>query len=52
MSLWKFFRITLGGPELSIFDLPNIVRGPLFSPKIMWADVSALNLEGESRHAK
>jgi pimeloyl-ACP methyl ester carboxylesterase len=44
MSLWKFFRITLGGPESSIFDLPNIVRSQLFSPKIMWAEVSALNL--------
>jgi pimeloyl-ACP methyl ester carboxylesterase len=44
MSSWKFFRITLGGPESSIFDLPNIVRSQLFSPKIMWAEVSALNL--------
>jgi pimeloyl-ACP methyl ester carboxylesterase len=44
MSSWKFFRITLGGPESSIFELPNIVRSQLFSPKIMWAEVSALNL--------
>ncbi len=44
MSLWKFFRITLGGPEASIFDLSNILRGSLFSPNIMWPEVSALNL--------
>jgi pimeloyl-ACP methyl ester carboxylesterase len=44
MSLWKFFRITLGGPESSIFDLPNILRGSLSTPNAMWAEVSALNL--------
>jgi pimeloyl-ACP methyl ester carboxylesterase len=44
MSLWKFFRITLGGPESSIFDLSNILRGSLSTPKAMWAEVSALNL--------
>lgn len=44
MSLWKFFRITLCGPESSIFDLPNILRGSLSTPNAMWAEVSALNL--------
>ena len=44
MSLWKFGRIILGGPESSIFDLPNIRRGFLFSLDAMWAEVSALNL--------
>ena len=44
LSLWKFFRIILGGPESSIFDLPNIVRGQLFSANAMWPEVSALNL--------
>lgn len=44
MSLWKFFHIMVGGPEASIFDLPNIVRGGLFSANAMWAEVSALNL--------
>jgi pimeloyl-ACP methyl ester carboxylesterase len=43
MSLWKFCRITLGGPEASIFDLPNIVRGLIFC-KCMWPEISALNL--------
>jgi hypothetical protein len=35
--LWKFFRIVLSGPEASIFDLPNIACGMLFSVN-MWAD--------------
>jgi hypothetical protein len=38
ISLWKFFRITLGRPEASIFDLPNIVRGSLISAYAMWDD--------------
>lgn len=44
MSLWRFAQITIGGPEASIFDLPNILRGSLFAPKVMWAEISALNL--------
>jgi pimeloyl-ACP methyl ester carboxylesterase len=44
MSLWKFFRIILGGPESSIFDLPNILRGLIFSVDAMWPEISALNL--------
>jgi len=44
MSLWKLGRIVLGGPESSIFDLPNILRGFLFSVDAMGAEVSALNL--------
>ena len=43
-SLWKFGRVVLGGPESSIFDLPNILRGFPFSLDAMWAEVSALNL--------
>ena len=45
ISLWKFFRVILRGPEASIFDLPNMVRGVLFSSNTMWIGVSALNLE-------
>jgi D-alanyl-D-alanine carboxypeptidase len=44
MPLWKCFRIMPGGPESSIFNLPNIVRSRLFSPQIMWTEGSALNL--------
>ena len=36
--------IILGGPESSIFDLPNIVRGFRFSIAAMWDEVSKLNL--------
>jgi pimeloyl-ACP methyl ester carboxylesterase len=44
MSMVKFGRIVLGGPESSIFDLANIQRGFTFSLDAMWAEVSALNL--------
>jgi pimeloyl-ACP methyl ester carboxylesterase len=42
--LWKMGRIILGGPESSIFDLPNFLRGFRFSLDAMWTEVSALNL--------
>ena len=44
MSLWRFSRILHGGPEASILDFPNILRGSLWSPKVMWAEISVLNL--------
>jgi pimeloyl-ACP methyl ester carboxylesterase len=44
MSMWRLSRILLGGPESSIFDLPNILRGTAFSTHAMWEEVSALNL--------
>jgi pimeloyl-ACP methyl ester carboxylesterase len=44
MSLWRMSRIILAGPECSIFDLRNVLRGTLFSTYTMWAEVSALNL--------
>ena len=43
-SLWRVSRIILGGPESSLLDLPNILRGTLFSTYAMWDEVSALNL--------
>ncbi len=43
LSFWKFVRILLGGPESSIFDLPNILRGFMLSA-VMWPKVSAINL--------
>jgi pimeloyl-ACP methyl ester carboxylesterase len=43
MSLWKFVLIMLGGPEASILDLPNILRGLAFS-KCMWPEISRINL--------
>ena len=44
ISLWRFARISLGGPESSIFDLPNILRGMLFSIYAMWPEISKINL--------
>jgi pimeloyl-ACP methyl ester carboxylesterase len=44
MSMWRFSRIVLGGPEASIMDLPNILRGCLWSPKVMWTEISLLDL--------
>jgi len=42
--LWDLGRIVLGGPESSIFDLPNMLRGFRSSLDAMWAEVSRLNL--------
>lgn len=44
MSLWRFTRITLGGPEASIFDFPNILRSQLVTPKAMWQELIQVNL--------
>lgn len=44
MSMWRLSRIMLKGPEFSVFDLPNILRGTLFSTDAMWEEVSAINL--------
>lgn len=48
MSVWKFLRITLGGPGSSICYLPNILRGVMFSGR-MWPEVSALNPPPQAR---
>ncbi|MFO0698605.1 MAG: alpha/beta hydrolase [Nitrospira sp.] len=44
MSLWRFTRITLGGPEASVFDLPDILQSQLVTPKAMWQELIAVNL--------
>lgn len=44
MSLWRFTRITLGGPEASIVDLPNILQSQLVTPKAMWQELIQVNL--------
>ncbi len=44
MSLWRFTRITLGGPEASIFDLPNVLVSQLVTPKVMWQELIGVNL--------
>jgi pimeloyl-ACP methyl ester carboxylesterase len=43
-ALCNMARIILGGPESSIFDFPNFMRGFRSSLDVMWAEVSALNL--------
>jgi pimeloyl-ACP methyl ester carboxylesterase len=43
-TIWDAGRILLGRPESSIFDLPNLMRGFVFSLDAMWAEVSRLNL--------
>jgi pimeloyl-ACP methyl ester carboxylesterase len=37
-------RVVLGGPECSILDLPNMIRGFRFSLDAMWSEVSTINL--------
>lgn len=44
MSMWRFSRIILGGPESSILDLADILRGMLFSTYAMWDEISSINL--------
>jgi len=44
MSLLRFTRITLGGPEASILDLPNILLSQLVTPKLMWQELIRVNL--------
>lgn len=44
MSMWRFSRIVVSGPESSLLDLPNILRGTRFSTYAMWEEISAINL--------
>lgn len=43
-TLWNLARIFLRGPERSIVDLPNFLRGFRFSLDAMWTEVSGTNL--------
>jgi pimeloyl-ACP methyl ester carboxylesterase len=43
-TLWDLGRSFLEGPELSVADLPNLIRGFRFSLDAMWAEVSTMNL--------
>lgn len=43
-TLWELGRIMVEGPERSLFDLPNLMRGFRFSIDAMWEDVSRMNL--------
>jgi pimeloyl-ACP methyl ester carboxylesterase len=43
-GLWNMGRLLLAGPESSIIDLPNLLRGFRFSQNALWAEASKLNL--------
>jgi pimeloyl-ACP methyl ester carboxylesterase len=43
-TLLEMARIACEGPERSVVDLPNLVRGFVWSMKAMWPEVSRLNL--------
>lgn len=43
-TLWDLGRMLTAGPEFSLADLPNLMRGFRFSLDAMWAEVSAINL--------
>ena len=43
-ALWDTGRIFLAGPETSILDLPNLLRGFRFSLDAMWNETSQINL--------
>jgi pimeloyl-ACP methyl ester carboxylesterase len=43
-NLWDLGRVLLGAPELSILELPNLMRGFRFSLDAMWPEVSRINL--------
>ena len=43
-GLWNMGRLVLGGPESSIVDVPNLLRGFQFSQKTLWPEASQLNL--------
>ena len=42
--LWDTVRLMVGGPEASLFDLPNLWRGWRWSLEVMWSEASRLNL--------
>jgi pimeloyl-ACP methyl ester carboxylesterase len=43
-ELWNMGRVVLEGPESSLVDLPNLLRGFRFSLDVMWAEASRVNL--------
>ena len=43
-ALWKMGRDVFGCPEMSVFDLPDIVRGFRFTLDAMWPEIRTLNL--------
>jgi pimeloyl-ACP methyl ester carboxylesterase len=44
-SFWQVLGVLRRDPEGSIFNVPNVARGAMFSLRTMWNEVSRLNLE-------
>ena len=44
-TFWQVFRAMRASPESSIFDLPDVFRGAMFSLRTLWSEVSQVNLE-------
>ena len=44
-TFWQLFSAMRAAPEASLFDLPDVFRGAMFSLRTLWSEVSALNLE-------
>lgn len=44
VALWGIARVAVEGPERSLLDVPNLLRGFLWSLEVMWPEVSRLNL--------
>jgi pimeloyl-ACP methyl ester carboxylesterase len=44
-SFWQVLRAARGTPESSLFQVPNVIRGAMFSLRTLWSEVSRLNLE-------
>ena len=44
-TFWQVLRAMRASPEASLFDLPNVFRGAMFSLRTMWGEISEVNLE-------
>lgn len=44
-SFWQVFRALRSTPESSLLQMPDFIRGVMFSLRTMWPEVSHLNLE-------
>jgi pimeloyl-ACP methyl ester carboxylesterase len=44
-SFWQVMRAARSYPEASLRQIPNLIRGAMFSLRTLWQEVSRLNLE-------
>jgi pimeloyl-ACP methyl ester carboxylesterase len=45
VPFWRALRIVLLAPGTSLFNIPNVFRGIFFSLRMLWPQISAINLE-------